>query len=723
MRFKNILLSLCFFSSFLLQAQTDSGASATKLAEFSLEELMNIPIYSVSKSEESSFDAALSASVVTREEIKRAGCTTIMEAMRLVPGVIVREQTNGSYDIHIRGLDNVPPNLGLYFFGNSTTLVMIDDRPVYNYLHGGTFWETLPVDLNDVEKIEVVRGPSTAMYGPNAESGVINIITRRPEKKGWYAVANGQYGNYNTGIANASFGYKVKDKFSAVVSGNFQNRNRTQSDYYDPARDQFEPLDTFIKNDSVRSARYPHPDIAMRKYGYNIFLNYKINKHASIDVEGGGQHSEIQDIFASNFLTTALATSYYGNLKAQVYGADLQVSYLTGTQQPQAGLYQGKWDFNTTDITLDYHITQVKHLVITPGLSYRRAAYDDRRYVNEATREGLFNGEVVSQTYAAFLRADARFFKEKLRLIAAARMDKFNKPSKLYWSWQFAMTYKVSDKHILRIVESRANRAPLFLESYYNLSVPFNLPGQPGTIQLLGANDINLLTTDMLEIGYRGKLRDNLEIDLEVFGTSTKNFSNEIFTRIDSSATSKDYIYTFTNIPLVARQFGATISIHYIVGKFQFKPFITVQRTTLFNYSPYTVSPTAPVSVFFAPSPATQNINSGMGKQMTHIATPTVYGGAYINYAITSHLNVNITPYFMSASTQLEAANLVAKNGINGVENINPKFIMDVVASYTFFKKLTLFANFKNCFSDKTREFFRGDIPGFKVSGGISFEY
>src|SRR4051812_33103355 len=115
MRFKYILLIPFALSSFLTKAQEDSTASATKFSEFSLEELMNIPIYSVSKTEESTFEAPLSSSVITRDQIKKAGCTTIMEAMRLVPGVIVREQTNGSYDIHLRGLDNVPPNLGLYF--------------------------------------------------------------------------------------------------------------------------------------------------------------------------------------------------------------------------------------------------------------------------------------------------------------------------------------------------------------------------------------------------------------------------------------------------------------------------------------------------------------------------------------------------------------------------------------------------------------------------------
>src|SRR5687768_13877528 len=142
---KSTLLVLLMIITLASKAQIDSAQEAANLAEMSLEDLMEIPIYSVSRFEESPFDAPLSSSVLTREEILKAGCTSIPEAMRLIPGMIVREQTNGTYDIHIRGLDNVPPNLGMYFFTNSTTLVMIDNRPVYNYLHGGTFWETLPI--------------------------------------------------------------------------------------------------------------------------------------------------------------------------------------------------------------------------------------------------------------------------------------------------------------------------------------------------------------------------------------------------------------------------------------------------------------------------------------------------------------------------------------------------------------------------------------------------
>ena len=719
MNTKCTLIALFISLPFFLHAQNDSVLTASHLSELTLEELMSVPIYSVSKTAESTFEAPLSSTVVTRDEIKKAGCTTIMEALRLVPGVIVREQTNGNYTVDIRGLDNLPPNLGVYFMANSTTLVMIDDRPVYNYLHGGTFWETLPVDLNDVEKIEVVRGPAAAMYGPNAESGVINIITRKPEKPGWYIVANGQYGNYNTGIANASLGYNYKDKFSFIVSGNFQTRERTQNGYYDVTTNQFIPLDSFVTNAANRKARYPDPNLSMRKYGYNAFLNYKINKNASISVAGGGQSSEVQDIFSNEFLCTALSTSYYANLKARIYGLDVQASYLSGTQQPAEGNNNQKWDFNTTDVLLDYHITLVKGLDITPGVSYRRAVYDDTKYADVATGEGLFNAKVESYTLAAFLRADYKLLNNKLRLIAAARMDKFNAPSKLYFSWQFAATYKLTEKHMLRIVESRANRAPLFLENYYNITLPL----APGLDILgLGNKNLNLLTTDMLEFGYRGKLKDNLELDIEIFGTTTKNFTNVILQSVDSNSTGTHIIYQFQDLPLIARQIGGTISVNFVVGRFQIKPYITVQHTTLFNYSPYPVSPNAPVSPF-SPNPATQNINSGMGTQTSNLATPSVYGGAYINFGITDHLNINLNPYFMSRYTQLDNDNITYNDGMRGVENVTPKFIMNVVVSYTLFKKLTLFANFKNCFSDKTREFYRGDIPGFKVSGGVNFEF
>ena len=127
---KTIAYALCLHA-IIIQANAQKKDSVSQLLRLSIENLMNIPIYSASKTSESTFDAPLSATVITKEQIKRSGCTSIMEALRLAPGVIVREQTNGNYDIHLRGLDNIPPNSSLIFFTSSTTLVMIDNCLLY----------------------------------------------------------------------------------------------------------------------------------------------------------------------------------------------------------------------------------------------------------------------------------------------------------------------------------------------------------------------------------------------------------------------------------------------------------------------------------------------------------------------------------------------------------------------------------------------------------------
>lgn len=174
----------------LLKLADIVGVSLDELYEM----ILNKDIVSASKKVESSFESPLSTSVISHDEIVESGARTIEEVLRLVPGLIVREKTNGNFDVHIRGNDNLPPDHMFVYSENSITLVMIDNRPVYNYVHGGTFWETLPVGIEDIDRIEVVRGPSSALYGPNAVSGVVNIITKVQESKKLSVDANAQAG-------------------------------------------------------------------------------------------------------------------------------------------------------------------------------------------------------------------------------------------------------------------------------------------------------------------------------------------------------------------------------------------------------------------------------------------------------------------------------------------------------------------------------------------------
>lgn len=160
-------------------APVDTSLS-NNILNMSLEEMMNVKIVSASRKEEKNFDSPSSSCVLTQQEIAVSGSTSIPDALKLCPGILVRELSNGTYDVSIRGgIDGYPAYN--YSISNYSILVMIDNRPVFSSFQGGTFWQNLPVGLAEIERIEVVYGPSSPLYGPNAVSGVINIITKRPK--------------------------------------------------------------------------------------------------------------------------------------------------------------------------------------------------------------------------------------------------------------------------------------------------------------------------------------------------------------------------------------------------------------------------------------------------------------------------------------------------------------------------------------------------------------
>jgi iron complex outermembrane receptor protein len=614
---------------------------------------------------------------------------------------------------------------------------MIDNYPVYNYLHGGTFWETLPIDINDVEKIEIVRGPSAALYGPNAVSGVINIITRKPEKQGLYTVANAMAGSYSTAIANASAGYNFNDKISAAVTANFQNRNRTQSTYYDEFTDRYVGLDslTAVKFNPLGTAnvkeRYPHPDVAMRKYAVNGFFNYNPAARIKLSAALGAQHSEVQKEFATDsysaYLATALSDTKYWNVKGDINDWTVQVSYLYGTQSPVKGATVWKWNYNTLDAVVEYKFSGIKNLSLTPGLTYRRAVYDDSKYVNIAIKEGFWSGKAQSVTKAASLRADYKLFDQKLRLVGGARADKFNYPDKTYFSYQMAATYKINDRNLVRVVHSKAYRTPLIIDLFSNLDLtgPLNAT-QTYLLELRGNKNITLLSSSLFEAGYRTQPTDNLEFDLELFTTKTSNFSNAVLETGKISATDPIGLYGYfdlNNVAVYVKQWGATLATNIIAGPWQFKPFITLQRTLLYDYSKYDNSPQALPIASNNFDPATYNIYSGKGTKMKHMATPDCYGGAYINWKAGSRLNINLNPWFYSSQTQLENANITYNDGKRGVEHIEGKIMMNAAILYAVTKKFTLTLSGRNCFNNEAREFYKADAPAIMILGGANYEF
>src|SRR6202521_3971996 len=159
-----LLGALVFFSVASALAQNLPDVTA-----MSVEDLMNVQVTSVSKRSQKLADAAAAIFVITQEDIRRSGATSIPEALRMVPGLQVARIDENKWAISSRGFNGR--------FANKL-LVLIDGRSVYTPLFSGVYWNIQDVMLEDVDRIEVIRGPGATLWGANAVNGVINIITK-----------------------------------------------------------------------------------------------------------------------------------------------------------------------------------------------------------------------------------------------------------------------------------------------------------------------------------------------------------------------------------------------------------------------------------------------------------------------------------------------------------------------------------------------------------------
>lgn len=152
-----------------IHASCAAAAGSNEFLEMSLEELVDYRLMSMSRKEQRVADMAAAAYVISAEEIRRSGAQSIPEALRLVPGLNVAQIARNRWAVSSRGFNER---------FSSKLLVQIDGRSVYSPLFSGVLWETQDTVMEDIERIEVIRGPGAALWGTNAMNGVINIVTR-----------------------------------------------------------------------------------------------------------------------------------------------------------------------------------------------------------------------------------------------------------------------------------------------------------------------------------------------------------------------------------------------------------------------------------------------------------------------------------------------------------------------------------------------------------------
>src|ERR1700683_1404349 len=193
------------------------------LTDRSIEDLMNIHVTSASKEDQKMSQVAAAIFVIGQEDIRRSGATNIPDLLRMVPGLDVAQINANTWAISARGFNSQ--------FANKL-LVLVDDRAVYTPTLAQVNWDTLDVPLDDIDRIEVIRGPGGTVWGNNAVNGVINIITKKAQDTQGAAVTGGG-GTLGQGFGTAQFGgsinkgpayriftnYLTHDPFPAIGGG------------------------------------------------------------------------------------------------------------------------------------------------------------------------------------------------------------------------------------------------------------------------------------------------------------------------------------------------------------------------------------------------------------------------------------------------------------------------------------------------------------------------
>ncbi len=689
---KKIFIIIFFILFYIknIKSQEDS-LNMDYLMDLSFEDLINLQVETASKKSEKMIESPLSISVITEKEIRSSGATSIAELFRMVPGLIVREKTNGNFDLHIRGNDNLFN--ALLSSINTMSLVMIDNRVVYNYFQGGTFWETLPISVNDIEKIEIIRGTSSSLYGPNAVSGVINIITKMKENKNKENLSvnsNFQFGSLNTKIADASLNYRKK-KFGGGLNANYNYKERFQKEYFLATENRYSTLEYIYsldatKEDSMETAeRHPNINLANDNFGVNSFIYYNHSDFIKNKLSFGMQSSEIQTVHMgrrNTYMNNRTSNTRYINLNSDIYDFHFNANFLSGDQNFITGASGFQSDINNFSLDAEYNY-KIKNLIVRPGISYKKSIYDDRKHIDIEKGEGFLKDEKFIKNFAPTLRIENTFF-EKFRLIASARFDIYNKPDENYLNYQIASTYKINKNNIFRTVYSRSNSSPFIYFSYIN----FDMQTIPFVLTLSGNENLKLMQMDMHEIGYRTKIANKFLLDFEVFYNKTKNFSELKLVEMQNIQMGPTQIevprrFQYTNLDMKSKQIGFSYSFNFIVKEnLQIKIFNTQQYTKIYNF-------------LYG--------DSLINKE--HLYTPSFYGGIIINYLPFEKLNIFSNLYFYGSQySQIDEFRNEDADSYN-LYLIEAKAIINLKLSYKIWKNNILFLNIRNVLNDKKKEF------------------
>jgi iron complex outermembrane receptor protein len=494
------------------QTQLADNDSQQNLKQMSLEQLGQLEVTTFSKTPTPLHDTPAALYVITSDEILRSGVTTIPDALRLAPGVEVGRLSSTTWAVSIRGLQN---NF------SKSVLVLIDGRNVYTPLFAGVYWDVQDLPLEDIDRIEVIRGPAGTIWGPNSANGVINIITRKAADS-IGVQGSALVGNVDHTIDDLQIGAGSGDTNFRVFGRGFERAHEYHTDG--------------INDDTWHEERLGF------RLDHNLDHNLDRNLDQNKNTPGANNTADMMfegDLYkgtSPHIVGTAVSND-------QTSGGDVNFRYQTAKANGTGLLVQAYFDRtlrthgflgetrDTIDLDFVDRFKAGDWNLFSVGAGFRWSPYD---VISNVTGEGLVPPTGVDHIYTGFLQDEIGLGKTA-NLTIGAKLQQNNYsgfdvlPSgRLLWS--------PNDKQSLWAGITRSVTTPSDIEEKFLLQAATPTL----VIQVLGNHQFKSEEVLGYELGYRGTVSSHLFVDVSGFWnqyTQLQSFGPEVISKSGGTTT------------------------------------------------------------------------------------------------------------------------------------------------------------------------------------------
>lgn len=471
-----------------------TATAGNEYLDLDITQLMNVIVTSVAKRDQRLADAPAAVFVITQEDIRRSGVTNLADALAMAPGIHVAQISASKWSVSSRGFAG---------FTSNKLLVLIDGRSVYSPAYSGVFWDAQNTMLEDIERIEVVRGPGATLWGANAVNGVINIITKKAQDTQGGLVRT-SLGDEGTMSAAGRYGGRISEHTFARFYVTYDDfaANRLHGTGAG-GNDSWQPKQTGFRMDGR-----PGGSSEWTLQG-DLYENEGDQWIAPYWTSNSPFYSTLDDQW------DAKGGNILGRWRQELSG-DRAITFKAYYDYNKRNDAVFNLEFSTIDLDLQYETKLGRRQNLTMGAGYRSIQGD----FNETFQ--VFLPDRNDDLYSAFLQDEINLVADRLWLTLGTKYE-HNDYTGSEWQPSARLLWKPGADHSLWGSIARAVRTPSIVEQYGRILMG-RYPVYQGN-SLVGAGDINFVGNSdfdseivkAYELGYRWQANDRLSFDLAFF--------------------------------------------------------------------------------------------------------------------------------------------------------------------------------------------------------------